>query len=135
MQMENQKLIRGVRKHLPNVILIHGVRKQYLVLMVILIHGVRKWLLLRMVILIHGVRKWLLLLLMILIHGVRKQHLQLLKYGAIVLHKRKVPMKMHGINKLELMDQMLLAALGIEQESVRIWDLVATQIHGVARSK
>uniref|UniRef100_A0A0A9EB47 Uncharacterized protein n=1 Tax=Arundo donax TaxID=35708 RepID=A0A0A9EB47_ARUDO len=30
---------------------------------------------------------------------------------------------------------MLLAALGTEQESIRTWELVRTQILGVARSK
>jgi len=98
--------------------MIHGVRK--VLLKVNLIHGVIKWHLLLMGILIHGVRNWWLLLMVILMHGVRKQYLQLLEYGTLVLLRRKVPVTMCGVvNQLGLVDLMLLAALGMERQSIR----------------
>jgi hypothetical protein len=160
-QVENQKLTHGVRKLLLKMILIHGVRKRmvilirgvrkrYLLLTVIPIHGVRKQYLLLLVILIRGVRKWCLLLMVSLIHGVRKQHHQLLKFGTLVPLRRKVLVAMHGTNKLELVDVMLLAAPGTERLSIRrvkrvttgerlaglwTWELELTQTLGEARSK
>jgi hypothetical protein len=64
--------------------------------------------------------------------------------------KRKVPVTRCGINKLGLVDLMLVAALGIEHQSVRsvkrvttgdrpagwqTWELEVTQTHGETRSK
>jgi hypothetical protein len=88
-----------------------------------------------------------------LILGVRNQHLLMviLIHGAIALHKRKAPVTMHGVNQLEVVvDLMLVAALGVEQQSTRIvkrvttgvkharwwtWQLVVTQILGAVRLK
>ncbi|KAL5197746.1 hypothetical protein ABZP36_001258 [Zizania latifolia] len=83
-----------------------------------------------LMILIHGVRKQNqhLLPLMILIHGIRKQNLHLLKYGTIVLRKRKAPVPMHGINNLEVVDPMLVEALGTEQQLIRRVKRVTTGV-------
>lgn len=100
--------------------------------------------------LIPGLRNQHLLLMVILIHGVTKQHLQLLIYGTTALHKRKAPPTMPGVKKPEVVDLMLVAALGVEEQSTRIvkrvatgvrrasrwtWQLVVIQILGAVRSK
>lgn len=83
--------------------------------------------------LIPGVRNQHLLLMVILIHGVTKQHLQLLIYGTTALHKRKAPATMPGVNKPEVVDWMLVAALGVEEQSTRIVKRVATGVRHASR--